>query len=65
MRVFTRELLRSDRKVLGLYDSTITAHDPFPDREAFEGPDPTLAGIESVYTSAINQQLRQEIGVET
>jgi carboxypeptidase C (cathepsin A) len=51
--------------VLGLYDSTVTAHDPFPDREAFEGPDPTLAGIESVYTAAINQQLRQEIGVDT
>ncbi len=65
MTVFVRELLRSDRKVLGLYDSTVTAHDPFPDREAFAGPDPTLAGIESVYTSGINQQLRQEIGVDT
>lgn len=65
MEVFARELLRSEGKVLGLYDSTITAHDPFPDRQAFAGPDPTLAGIESVYTSAINQQLRQEIGVET
>ena len=65
MGVFVRELLRSEGKVLGLYDSTITAHDPYPDREAFAGPDPTLAGIESIYTSAINQQLRQEIGVET
>ncbi|MDH3606400.1 MAG: peptidase S10 [Acidimicrobiia bacterium] len=65
MQVFVRELLRPEGKVLGLYDSTITAHDPFPDREAFAGPDPTLAGIESAYTSAINQQLRQEIGVET
>jgi len=65
MQVFVRELLRSERKVLGLYDSTVTAHDPFPDREAFAGPDPTLAGIESAYTSAVNQQLRQEIGVET
>ena len=65
MEVFVRELLRDQRKVLGLYDATITAHDPFPDREAFAGPDPTLAGIESAYTSAINQQLRQEIGVQT
>jgi carboxypeptidase C (cathepsin A) len=65
MEVFVRELLRDERKVLGLYDSTITAHDPFPDREAFAGPDPTLAGIESAYTSAINQQLRHEIGVRT
>ncbi|MGI9648231.1 MAG: S10 family peptidase, partial [Acidimicrobiia bacterium] len=64
MDVFVRELLRSERKVLGLYDSTVTAHDPFPDRAAFAGPDPTLAGIESAYTSAVNQQLRQEIGIE-
>ncbi len=62
---FTRELLRDERKVLGLYDTTITSTDPFPDREAFAGADPTLTGIESTYTTAINRQLRQEIGVET
>jgi carboxypeptidase C (cathepsin A) len=65
MAVFARELLRSEGKVLGLYDSTVTAHDPFPDREAFEGPDPTLSGIESAYTAGINQQIRQEIGIDT
>lgn len=65
MEVFVRELLRDERKVLGLYDATVTAHDPFPDRVSFAGPDPTLAGIESAYTAAINQQLRQEIGVRT
>jgi carboxypeptidase C (cathepsin A) len=63
--MFTRELLRDERKVLGLYDATITTTDPFPDREAFAGPDPTLAGIGPVYTTAINRQLRSEIGVET
>jgi carboxypeptidase C (cathepsin A) len=63
--VFTRELLRDERKVLGLYDATITTTDPFPDREAFAGPDPTLAGINPAYTTAINRQLRSEIGVET
>jgi carboxypeptidase C (cathepsin A) len=35
---FTRELLRDERTVLGLYDATITTTDPFPDREAFAGP---------------------------
>jgi len=63
--VFQRELLRDERKVLGLYDATITATDPFPDRQAFEGPDPTLSGISPAYTMAINRQLRSEIGVET
>ena len=64
-RVFTRELLRDERRVLGLYDATISTTDPFPDREASEGPDPTLAGINPAYTTAINRQLRSEIGVET
>jgi carboxypeptidase C (cathepsin A) len=63
--MFTRELLRDERKVLGLYDATITTTDPFPDRESFAGPDPTLAGIEPAYTMAINRQLRSQIGVET
>jgi carboxypeptidase C (cathepsin A) len=62
---FVRELLRDERKVLGRYDATITATDPFPDRESFQGPDPTLAGIAPAYTMAINRQLRSEIGVET
>jgi hypothetical protein len=51
--------------VLGLYDATITVTDPFPDRESFAGPDPTLAGISPAYTMAINRQLRSEIGVDT
>src|SRR3954451_22056781 len=63
--VFTRELLRDERKVVGLYDATITSIDPFPDRQAFEGPDPTLSGISPAYTTAVNRQLRAEIGVET
>jgi carboxypeptidase C (cathepsin A) len=63
--MFTRELLRDERKVLGMYDTTITTVDPFPDREAFAGPDPTLAGIAPAYTAAINRQLRSEIGVQT
>ena len=63
--VFTRELLRDERKVVGLYDATVTTSDPFPDRETFVGPDPTLAGISPAYTTAINRQLRSEIGVET
>ncbi|HEX3976003.1 MAG TPA: hypothetical protein VHW96_07040 [Solirubrobacteraceae bacterium] len=65
MGTFTRELLRDERKVVGLYDTTVTASDPFPDREEFAGPDPTLAGVDPVYTMAINRHLRSDIGVET
>lgn len=65
INVFARELLRDERKVVGLYDATITVTDPFPDREPFGGPDPTLSGISPAFTMAINRQLRSEIGVET
>lgn len=65
MGTFTRELLRDERKVLGLYDSSVTGTDPFPDREEFAGPDPTLAGVDPVYMTAINRHLRADIGVET
>jgi carboxypeptidase C (cathepsin A) len=62
---FVRELLRDERKVVGLYDTTITATDPFPDRDEFSWPDPTLSGISPAYTTAVNRVLRSEIGVET
>jgi carboxypeptidase C (cathepsin A) len=63
--VFVRELLRDERRVLGLYDTTITTTDPFPDRAVFTGPDPTLMGIAPAFTTAINRQIRTEIGVST
>ena len=63
--VFARELLRDQRKVLGYYDVSITATDPFPDRTEHSAPDPTLAGIAPAYTAAVNRQLRSEIGVRT
>ena len=62
---FVRELLRDERRVLGLYDATITATDPFPDRDGLSWPDPTLSGISPAYTMAVNRMLRSEIGVET
>jgi carboxypeptidase C (cathepsin A) len=65
IRTFARQLLREDRKVLGLYDATITTTDPFPDRDSFLGPDPTLSGISPAYTMAVNRMLRSEIGVDT
>lgn len=65
MEVFRREILRDERTVVGLYDATVTAIDPFPDREPFGGPDPTLAGIGAAYSAGINALVRSELGVET
>lgn len=63
--VFSRELLRDERRIVGLYDSTITATDPFPDRPYGSGPDPTLSGISPAYTTAVNRLLRGELEVDT
>src|SRR5690606_8118275 len=60
---YARMLLADQNKVVGIYDATITAANPFPDRDGFEWPDPTLSGIERVFAGAINQQLRSRIGV--
>jgi carboxypeptidase C (cathepsin A) len=62
---FARELLKSERKLVGFYDATITGIDPFPDREYHSGPDPTLPGIERVFASGINHVLRAEIGIDS
>jgi carboxypeptidase C (cathepsin A) len=62
---FARQLLRDEQKVVGFYDSTIVATDPFPDRDVYHGADPTLAGLGATFTMAVNRQLRAEIGVMT
>lgn len=62
---FAREVLKSEQKVLGFYDATITGIDPFPDRETQQGPDPTFAGIERMFASGINHLLRSVIGIES
>ncbi|WP_220186479.1 S10 family peptidase [Streptomyces parvulus] len=62
---FKKELLRDQGKVVGAYDGTILGPDPFPDRDPYEGADLTLTGAYSVYTAAVNQHLRSEIGLET
>ena len=63
--LFCRELLRSERRLCGHYDASITAVDPFPDRDNYEGPDPTLYSIDRLFTGAINHQLRTNLQVES
>ena len=62
---FCRELLRDRQLLCGRYDASVTAVDPFPDRNDYEGPDPTLLSIDRVFTSAVNHQLRSVLEVET
>ena len=63
--VFARELLRHQQRILGLYDASVIAIDPFPDRLLNEGSDPTLEGIDRLFTGAINSHLRSTLEVNT
>ncbi|MGF1480130.1 MAG: S10 family peptidase [Cyanophyceae cyanobacterium] len=63
--VFARELLRKDKKIVGLYDAAITAIDPFPNRSTYAGSDPTLDGLQRLFTGGINHHLRDTLKVET
>ncbi len=63
--VFCRQLLRDQRRLLGHYDASISAVDPFPDRDDYAGPDPTLFSIDRLFTSAVNHHLRTTLGVDT
>jgi len=62
---FVKNLLRDEKKQLGLYDISQVENDPFPDRDNLEGPDPTLHTISRVFTAGINSQIRQQIGLKT
>ncbi|MEG8279809.1 S10 family peptidase [Streptomyces sp. AHA2] len=62
---FKRELLKDTRTVLDVYDATVTSPDPFPDRDAYEGAEPSLTAVKAVFTAAVNRLLRTEIGVVT
>lgn len=63
--LFCRELLRDQQRLCGRYDASITAVDPYPDRNDYEGPDPTLFSIDRLFTGAINHHLRSNLSVVT
>lgn len=65
LELFARELLRDRQRIVGLYDASITAIDPFPDRPTYEGSDPTLDGLDRLFNGAINSHLRETLQVET
>lgn len=62
---FARELLKDQTRLLGLYDASVTAIDPFPNRPLNDGTDPTLEGLDRLFTGAINHHLRSTLGIAT
>ncbi len=65
LEYFVKNLLRSDRLILGLYDASAVVSDPYPDRDKLDAPDPTLHQLERVFAAGINTRLRAEIGLDT
>jgi carboxypeptidase C (cathepsin A) len=63
IELFSRELLRDQNLICGLYDGTITGPNVFPDREGQPNPDPTLGGIMSAFTAGVNVMLRSDEGL--
>jgi len=53
------------QKVLGWYDAAMMTDDPFPATTNFEGIDPTLAGLNRVYTAGANAHIRDNLGVKS
>ena len=64
LQAFCRRLLKKERKWCGLYDASITSYDPFPDRDSYEGPEPTLSGNEPAFSHGINTLLRERLELE-
>lgn len=62
---FARELLKDQTRLLGLYDASVTAIDPFRNRPLNDGTDPTLEGLDRLFTGAINHHLRSTLGIAT
>jgi carboxypeptidase C (cathepsin A) len=62
---FCRELLRDQRRLCGHYDASVSTVDPFPDRNGYEGPDPSLFSIDRLFSGSINHHLRATLNVET
>ncbi len=63
--LFCRELLRDQQRLCGHYDASITTVDPYPDRNDYEGPDPTLFSIDRLFSGAVNHHLRTNLNVVT
>ncbi len=61
---FCKELLRDQNRTIGRLDARYTGIDRFKDGDAFEA-DPSMDATMGVYTSALNDYVRRELGYES
>ncbi|MBT8496540.1 MAG: peptidase S10 [Deltaproteobacteria bacterium] len=64
MMRYVRELFRDQGKIVGLYDGAVTAEDPWPLSDSFEGLDPTLGGQFRLFATGANAHLRDALGLD-
>lgn len=65
MDMFIRQLKKSEGRVLGRYDAAMVTDDPFPASPTFEGVDPTLDGMNRVFSVGANMHIRENLGVKS
>jgi carboxypeptidase C (cathepsin A) len=61
---FCKELLRDRNRTIGRIDSRYTGIDRFKDGDSFEA-DPSIDSTMGIYTSALNDYVRRELGYES
>jgi carboxypeptidase C (cathepsin A) len=62
---YLREAHRSERKIGSVYDSNVTAYDPFPEAGDRRSGDPILSAIIAPVTSAMVDFVTREVGWKT
>jgi carboxypeptidase C (cathepsin A) len=65
---YFRDLLQNERLTIGLYDTSMTAFNPFPEKEENHWglrPDASFGGINSIFTEGINALFRKNFNVDT
>ncbi len=62
---YLREAHRSERKIGSVYDSNVTAYDPFPEAASQQSSDPILNALIAPTTSAMADFVTREVGWKT
>jgi carboxypeptidase C (cathepsin A) len=60
--VFAKELLRAERRLVSVYDGSVSAIDPEPSGSSAR--DPRLTSLTATFAAAINDYLRRDLGYE-
>jgi carboxypeptidase C (cathepsin A) len=64
-RRFAKALLHETQRLVSLYDGSITAVDPDPERAVHGGPDPYLASLTAAFTAAFHSYARDVLHFAT